>query len=147
VIDTRSVLEYRTGTIPTSTHIEWLEHLGPDGSFMPLDSLRERYEAAGIHRGVNGDVARICRSSVPDRRYTRGGATVRLEFIDGDASVRPIGAAVVKPDGTGLAIELGPADGAPLVRLHLTASEVAQLGAALKTVIKDREEAILLVED
>jgi hypothetical protein len=72
---------------------------------------------------------------------------VRFELIDGESSVRPIGAAVVKPDTTGLVIELGPADGAPLARIRLTASEASQLGGALKTVIKDREEAVLLVED
>ena len=72
---------------------------------------------------------------------------MRLEIVDNEPPVRPVGAAVVRPDSTGVVIELGPADGPPLARLRLTAREVAQLSSALKSVINGRDEAILLVED
>jgi hypothetical protein len=72
---------------------------------------------------------------------------MRLEFIDDDPIVRPIGAAVVRPDTTGVVVELGPADGPPLARLQLTKDEVTQLGNALKAVVNGRSEAIILVED
>jgi hypothetical protein len=72
---------------------------------------------------------------------------MRLEIIDDEPIVRPVGAAVVRPHATGVVVELGPADGPPLARLRLTKDEVTQLGNALKAVVNGRSEAIILVED
>lgn len=72
---------------------------------------------------------------------------MRLEIIDDEAIVRPVGAAVVRPDAKGVLVEFGPADGPPLARLRLSKDEAAQLGNALKAVLNGRDEAIILVED
>jgi hypothetical protein len=72
---------------------------------------------------------------------------MRLEIIDDGSIARPVGAAFVRPDTTGVVVELGPADGPPLARLRLTKDEATQLGNALKAVVNGRSEAIILVED
>jgi len=48
LVDTRSDGEYLSGTIPTSAHVEWLTQLAPDGSLQDAETLRARYEAAGL---------------------------------------------------------------------------------------------------
>lgn len=72
---------------------------------------------------------------------------MRLEIIDDELVVRPVGAAVVRSKPSGVVVEFGPADGPPLVRLLLTKAEVSQLGNALKSVLNGRSEEIILVED
>jgi hypothetical protein len=72
---------------------------------------------------------------------------MRIEMMDGELTVRPVGAAVVRPDETGVVVEFGPADGPPLTKLRLSKQEANQLSAALKAVINGREEEIILVED
>jgi len=58
-----------------------------------------------------------------------------------------IGAAVVRGvAGGGVVLELGPADGAPHLRLHLSADEAARLSATVRGVADDGGEAILLVD-
>ena len=60
---------------------------------------------------------------------------------------RDIGAAVVRgnPSG-GVVLELGPADGAPQLRLHLTVAEASRLSAVLHTVATNGGEGVLLVD-
>jgi hypothetical protein len=73
---------------------------------------------------------------------------VRIEIMDSETSIRPAGAAVVKPDVRGgVVVEFGPADGPPMTRLRLSKREANQLGNALKAVINGRDEEILLVEE
>lgn len=56
IVDTRSDGEYcgtnvraaRGGAVPGAVHLEWINNLGPDGAFKPLDELRAMYERAGV---------------------------------------------------------------------------------------------------
>jgi thiosulfate/3-mercaptopyruvate sulfurtransferase len=48
LIDTRNAAEHRIGTIPGSLHLDWTEHLRPDGTLRPLPELRALYQAAGV---------------------------------------------------------------------------------------------------
>lgn len=50
VIDTRADLEWMQGTIPTARHLEWTHHLKPDGTFRPIEELRDLYEDFGLGR-------------------------------------------------------------------------------------------------
>lgn len=70
-----------------------------------------------------------------------------LAVDDGDAG-RPVGAVVVRahPAG-GLAIEVGPADGSPILRLMLASTEAARLAAAVQAVLNGRNEEVVMVED
>lgn len=72
---------------------------------------------------------------------------MRFEQRDGDLIARPIGAAVVRPEGVGIVVEFGPADGPPLMRLVLSKSEATQLSAAVRGVLGGRDEEIILVEE
>jgi hypothetical protein len=72
---------------------------------------------------------------------------MRFEIMDGEMTVRPVGAAVVRPDVTGVMIEFGPADGPPLTKLRLSTQEANRLSTALKAVINGRDEEILLVDE
>lgn len=73
---------------------------------------------------------------------------MRMEFLDGETISRAIGAAVVRPDPSGvLLVEFGPADGPAQTRLRLTVGEVNQLVSALKAVANGREEEIIMGED
>jgi hypothetical protein len=72
---------------------------------------------------------------------------MRIESMDGELTLRLVGAAVVRSDRQGLVVEFGPADGPPLTKLRLSTSEAKQLGAALKAVIDGRDEAVILVEE
>ena len=71
---------------------------------------------------------------------------MRFEQRDGEHVVRPVGAAVVRPEGVGIVVEFGPADGPPLTRLVLSKSEATQLSAALRGVLGGRAEQVILVE-
>jgi hypothetical protein len=65
-----------------------------------------------------------------------------------DAEVRrEIGAVVARsaPAG-GVTVELGPADGAPLLRLVLNKGETQRLRAALDAILKGRDEEIMITE-
>ena len=79
---------------------------------------------------------------------------MRLEFLSPvghegvDADVkRDVGAIVVRatPAG-GIAVEFGPADGAPLLRLQLTLVETARLSAALHTVASSRDDEVVITD-
>lgn len=56
LVDARSQGEYagktllakRGGHIPTALNIEWLQHLRPDGTFKPVETLRALYAARGV---------------------------------------------------------------------------------------------------
>lgn len=74
-----------------------------------------------------------------------------LSPLGPDAEVelrREIGAVVARgtPAG-GVAIELGPADGAPVLRLVVSAAEAARLRATLQAILNGRDEEIMLTED
>jgi hypothetical protein len=60
---------------------------------------------------------------------------------------REIGAVVARssPAG-GVTVELGPADGAPLLRLVLNKGETQRLRAALDSILKGSDEEILITE-
>lgn len=66
---------------------------------------------------------------------------------DGEAG-RAIGAAVVRANPAGgLALEVGPADGPPLVRFQFSAGEAARLAAVLQSVVNGRGEEIVMGDD
>ncbi|MCP5149696.1 MAG: sulfurtransferase [Ectothiorhodospiraceae bacterium] len=56
ILDTRSRKEWngtdkraaRNGAVPSSVHLEWLEHLTPDGRMKPAPELRALFEARGV---------------------------------------------------------------------------------------------------
>ncbi|CAA9549539.1 MAG: hypothetical protein AVDCRST_MAG49-1653 [uncultured Thermomicrobiales bacterium] len=59
-----------------------------------------------------------------------------------------IGAAVARAvPGGGVVLELGPADGPPHLRLHLSGDEAARLSATVRGVADGGGEAILLVDE
>jgi thiosulfate/3-mercaptopyruvate sulfurtransferase len=60
IIDTRNDLEYRAGTIPGATHVEWLRNLRPDGTLRSVTELRELYDGLGIRQ--EQPVATFCGS-------------------------------------------------------------------------------------
>lgn len=62
VLDTRAAIEFMAGTIPTSIHIEWLEHLTPDGRFRSLEELRSLYESRGLLADGEATIATFCGS-------------------------------------------------------------------------------------
>jgi thiosulfate/3-mercaptopyruvate sulfurtransferase len=62
VVDTRNDVEYRSGTIPGSIHIEWLQHLRRDGAFRPIAELRALYDAIGIGTDRQAPVVTFCGS-------------------------------------------------------------------------------------
>ena len=47
-LDTRNDIEHATGTIPGSVHVEWIQHLNPDGTLRPRPTLQHLYEMAGL---------------------------------------------------------------------------------------------------
>lgn len=70
---------------------------------------------------------------------------MKLEYFDGDEASRIVGAVVVRsmPNGT-IQIDLGPADGAPNIRLTMSQDEAYELGAALHGLDGER---VILVDD
>lgn len=72
---------------------------------------------------------------------------VPLTDADGDGG-RAIGAVVVRAHpGGGMAVEVGPADGPPLVRFQFASTEAARLAAALQAVGGGRREEIVMEDD
>jgi hypothetical protein len=72
---------------------------------------------------------------------------MRLDLFDGEESSRVIGAAVVRPSSAGeVLLDIGPADGAPIVRLGLNHSEAVQLGKAMLQAANDGQETVLIVD-
>ena len=69
------------------------------------------------------------------------------EGASGQAGLE-VGAAVVRaqPAG-GVALELGPADGAASVRVLLSSEEVAGLIAEFQEVVNGKPEALLIVDE
>lgn len=59
---------------------------------------------------------------------------------------RDVGAVVARgaPAGQGVVLELGPADGAPLLRLVLSGSEATRLAATMHRMAMDGGEEILI---
>jgi thiosulfate/3-mercaptopyruvate sulfurtransferase len=62
ILDTRNDSEFLSGTIPSSYHLEWTNHLAPDGTFLPLADLRALYSALGIAAGQERPVVTFCGS-------------------------------------------------------------------------------------
>lgn len=48
IVDTRGAIEWMQGTIPTARHLEWVQHLRPDGTLKPMEELRALYREHGI---------------------------------------------------------------------------------------------------
>lgn len=62
VLDARNDMEFHSGTIPGSIHVEWLQHLQRDGTFRPLDELRALYDAVGLGVARQRPVVSFCGS-------------------------------------------------------------------------------------
>ncbi len=66
---------------------------------------------------------------------------------DNDAQ-RGVGAVVARPTRTGgVAVEFGPADGVPFVRLTLSQQEAQRLAATIDAALKARDEQVMLIEE
>ena len=72
---------------------------------------------------------------------------MRTERLDGEESGKAVGAIVVHAAGAEVAVDLGPADGAPFLRLVLTKNEAHRLSANLRAVANGRDEEILLADE
>ncbi|MEA2525673.1 MAG: hypothetical protein QOF01_1971 [Thermomicrobiales bacterium] len=73
---------------------------------------------------------------------------MRLERLGGEEAGREVGAAVVRAVGAReIVLELGPADGPPLVRLTMSHTEAMRLTSAAQTVVQSGGESILIVDD
>jgi thiosulfate/3-mercaptopyruvate sulfurtransferase len=62
VLDARNDMEFRSGTIPGSIHVEWLQHLQREGTFRPIAELRALYDAIGIGTDRRAPVVTFCGS-------------------------------------------------------------------------------------
>lgn len=62
ILDTRNDMEFTTGTIPTSNHLEWTHHLAPDGTFISVADLRAMYDRLGITAAQERPVVTFCGS-------------------------------------------------------------------------------------
>ena len=60
LLDTRSDLEHQIGTIPTSIHLEWLQHLTATGHFRSKDELRDLYQSRGMSAQTTRGVITYC---------------------------------------------------------------------------------------
>ncbi|MEZ4508058.1 MAG: hypothetical protein R2848_19890 [Thermomicrobiales bacterium] len=56
---------------------------------------------------------------------------MKLELFDGEETVRQIGAVVKSLSNSEIQVDLGPADGAPNVRIVMSHDEAFELGSAL----------------
>lgn len=73
---------------------------------------------------------------------------MRYQLQDGtEAPARTVGAAVVRAVARDVYLDLGPADGPPLLTLQLSHDEAGQLMSALKSVTESGGEAVLIVSD
>jgi hypothetical protein len=95
-----------------------------------MDECRSRDAARGEGAGMRFDLLGSIGPDAPE-------AEVRRE----------IGAVVARasPNG-GLTIELGPADGAPLLRLGLSKVEAHRLRGALEAILTGRDEEIVITD-
>lgn len=76
------------------------------------------------------------------------GDAMRLEFNDGDETTRMIGAVVIRSNATGdVSVDFGPADGPPLVQIHMDAEQARQLATSIRNAIENGGETVLIVED
>ena len=62
LLDTRAEEEWHDGTIPTAVHLEWSETLNPDGTFLALDELRQRFRWDDIVHDDPRPVVTFCAS-------------------------------------------------------------------------------------
>jgi thiosulfate/3-mercaptopyruvate sulfurtransferase len=62
VLDTRAGMEYASGTIPTSVHLEWTANLDASGALRSLDELRQLYAEAGLDPQDERPVVTFCGS-------------------------------------------------------------------------------------
>lgn len=70
---------------------------------------------------------------------------MKLELFNGDDTVRAVGAVVVKSlPNSEIQLDLGPADGAPNVRIVMSRDEAFELGSALHGLDGER---VILVDD
>lgn len=70
---------------------------------------------------------------------------MKIEMLDGEETVRLIGAVVVKAGPNGdIRVDLGPADGAPNIRIVMSRDEAFELGSALHGLDGER---VILVDD
>ena len=61
---------------------------------------------------------------------------------------RGVGAVVARQTPTGgVAVEFGPADGRPFLRLLLTAQEATKLTGTVEAILSGRGEQVMLVEE
>jgi hypothetical protein len=70
---------------------------------------------------------------------------MKLDLLEADES-RNLGAIVVSHEGGDVALDAGPADGLPLVRIRLSRAQALQLSANLRAVANGRDEEVLLAE-
>lgn len=72
---------------------------------------------------------------------------VALSADDGEHG-REVGAVVARATPTGgVALEIGPADGPPVVRFGFTSAEATRICTALEAVINGRDEEIVMTDD
>lgn len=72
---------------------------------------------------------------------------MRLEVMDAQVQVRPVGAAVVRGGRNGaVVVEFGPADGPAHIRLTLSRAEAMRLCTTIQTVAHAGGEEIMIVE-
>jgi thiosulfate/3-mercaptopyruvate sulfurtransferase len=62
VLDTRAGMEYASGTIPTSVHLEWTANLDANGALRPPEELRQLYAEAGLDPQDKRPVVTFCGS-------------------------------------------------------------------------------------
>lgn len=60
ILDTRNDIEWSQGTIPTSRHLEWVNHLNRDGKLKSTEELRDLYR--GLEVGPETSVITFCGS-------------------------------------------------------------------------------------
>ena len=62
LLDTRTEAEHAAGTIPGSVHVEWVDHLNPDGTLKSPNMLRSLYARAGLSPQRDRPVIAYCAS-------------------------------------------------------------------------------------
>jgi hypothetical protein len=73
---------------------------------------------------------------------------MKIELIDGEETARQVGAAVVRSVRNGeITLDLGPADGAALFSLRMGHAEATRLISALREVVSNGGESVLIVDD
>lgn len=73
---------------------------------------------------------------------------MKIEQFDGEETVRPVGAAVVRTSRNGeLTLDFGPADGAALFRVRMSHPEAVRLMTTLREVVTNGGESVLILDD